>query len=96
MTLLMEVVPVQQAGTEPTGVGQRTVDWLLSSFDRVQDAAEEVAVSTAGMEEHDDQERYAAVPVPAIRRRGRFPAREASHDRGDHADHEQVGGHSGG
>jgi hypothetical protein len=47
--LLMETAVVQVAGSEPTGAAERATDWMLRSFDRVQEAVERVAVSTAGM-----------------------------------------------
>jgi len=49
MTLLMETAVTQVVGSEHTGVGDRTREQLLKSFDRMQDAVERVAVSTAKM-----------------------------------------------
>jgi hypothetical protein len=47
LTLLMEASVVSPVGTEPTGAAGRATDWVLQSFDRVQSAIEQIAVSTA-------------------------------------------------
>ncbi|MBQ0994867.1 hypothetical protein KBX08_32970 [Micromonospora sp. H61] len=47
LTLLMETSVVSLVGTEPTSAAGRAADWALQSFDRVQSAIEQIAVSTA-------------------------------------------------
>jgi hypothetical protein len=47
--LLMETSAVQVAGTQQTGAGDKPAEWLLKSFERAQEAIEQIAVSTAEM-----------------------------------------------
>jgi hypothetical protein len=49
MVLLMETAAVQVPGWEPTGAGEQVPKRLLKSFDRLQEAVQRVAVSTARM-----------------------------------------------